>query len=82
MPAANGAPIRTVPKPPYNLCVTAEAKHIVDRFKALPDSSKREVLAQLLLIARRIDYPEIGDDEVMAVADEVFRKYDRRESRD
>jgi hypothetical protein len=44
--------------------MTADAKHLVDESAALPDPSKREVLAQLLRIARGIDYPEIGDDEL------------------
>ena len=37
---------------------------------------------QLLRIARGIDYPEIGDDELTAAADEVLLEYDRRESGD
>lgn len=62
--------------------MTADAKHLVDEFSALPDPSKREVLSQLLRIARGIDYPAIGDDELTAAADEVFLEYDRRESGD
>ena len=62
--------------------MTADAKHLVDEFEALPDPSKREVLSRLLRSARGIDYPEIGDDELTAAADEVFLEYDRRESGD
>ena len=60
--------------------MTAEAKVIIDGFEALPDPAKREVLAELLRMSRSIDYPQIGDDELLSAADEVFLDYDRRES--
>jgi hypothetical protein len=60
--------------------VTADAKHIIDDFGALPDPAKREVLADLLRISRHLDYPAVADDELLAAADELFLAYDRRES--
>lgn len=60
--------------------MTAEAKHIIDDFGALPDATKREVLAELLRISRYLEYPEVGDDELLVNADELFLEYDRRES--
>jgi hypothetical protein len=60
--------------------VTAEAKHIIDDFGALPDPAKREVLSELLRISRHLDYPPLADEELLAVADELFLDYDRRES--
>jgi hypothetical protein len=59
--------------------MTAEAKHIVDDFRALPDMAKREVLAELVRISSRIDFPELSEDELLAAADDVFRAYDERE---
>lgn len=59
--------------------MTVEAKHIVDDFRALPDSAKREVLAELVRISGRIDYPTMSDEELTAAADDVFRAYDERE---
>ena len=37
--------------------MTAEAKRIVEDFRALPDDTKREVLAELMRISGGIDYP-------------------------
>ena len=59
--------------------MTAEAKHIVDDFRSLPDASKREVLAELVRISGRIDYPATSDDELLAAANDVFLAYDERE---
>ncbi|MFL6247142.1 MAG: hypothetical protein ACJ74H_14010 [Thermoanaerobaculia bacterium] len=60
--------------------MTAEAKHIVDDFQALPDTTKREVLAELVRISARIDYPTVLDDELLSAANDVFLAYDHRES--
>ena len=60
--------------------MTAEAKHIIEDFGALSDAMKREVLAELLRISRYLDYPELGEDELLASANELFLQYDRRES--
>ena len=35
--------------------MTTQADHIIEDFGALPDQEKREVLAQLIRIARHID---------------------------
>lgn len=60
--------------------VTAQAKHIIEDFGALPDQEKREVLAELIRMARHLDYPAVSDDELLSAADDVFREYDRREA--
>lgn len=60
--------------------MTAQAKHIIEDFGALPDLEKREVLAELIRMARHIDYPVVSDDELVAAVDEVFLEYDRREA--
>jgi hypothetical protein len=59
--------------------MTAEAKHIVEDFEALPDPAKREVLAELVRISGRIDYPAMSDDELISAANDVFLGYDERE---
>ena len=59
--------------------MTAEAKHIVEDFRALPDETKREVLAELMRISGDIDYPDASDDELVGAANEVFLTYDERE---
>lgn len=60
--------------------MTAEAKHLLEEFAALPEPAKREVLAELLRISRDLDYPEVSDDELTFAADAVFRTYDDRET--
>jgi hypothetical protein len=60
--------------------VTADAKHIIEDFGALPDPAKREVLAELLRMSRYMDYPAMGDDELLSAAGDIFLEYDRRES--
>lgn len=59
--------------------MTADAKHIVDDFQALPDTAKREVLAELVRISGRIDYPAVSDEELISAANDVFLSYDERE---
>ena len=60
--------------------MTAETGHIVDDFQALPDATKREVLAELVRISGRIDYPAVSADELLAAANDVFLGYDERET--
>lgn len=62
------------------MVVTAQAKHIIEDFGALPDQEKREVLAELLRMSREIPYPAVSDDELLLTADEIFLEYDRREA--
>jgi hypothetical protein len=59
--------------------VTAEAKHIIDDFGSLPDTAKREVLAELLRMSQHLEYPGMTDDELLSAADGIFLEYDRRE---
>jgi hypothetical protein len=60
--------------------MTIEAKHLIEEFGALPDLSKREVLAELLRLSHHLDYPEMSDDELTSSANEVFLRYDEREA--
>jgi hypothetical protein len=59
--------------------MTADAKHIVDDFQALPDTAKREVLAELVRISGSLDYPAMSDEELISAANDVFLGYDERE---
>ena len=60
--------------------MTAQGRHIIDEFEALPDQTKREVLAELIRSSRFIEYPEVSEDELLSAADDIFLEYDRRES--
>lgn len=59
--------------------MTAEAKHLIEEFEALPDATKQRVLAELLRIANDIEYPELTDNDLCAVASETFAAYDAEE---
>jgi len=60
--------------------VTVEARHLIEEFGALPDPTKREVLAELLRAFRDLDSPEMSHDELTFAANEVFLEYDEREA--
>jgi hypothetical protein len=60
--------------------MTAEARHFIEDFTALPEEAKREVLAEIIRMSRDLDYPAISDGELLSVADEIFTQYDRREA--
>jgi hypothetical protein len=60
--------------------VTAQGKHIIEEFEALPDVAKREVLAELIRHSCSIEYPQVSENEMLSAADELFLEYDRRET--
>jgi len=60
--------------------MTTEAKRLVEEFEALPDEIKREVLTELIVIAQRIDDPELTDEELLLAANDVFAIHDAEES--
>jgi hypothetical protein len=59
--------------------MTADAKHLIEEFEALPDATKQEVLAELLRIANDIDYGDITDEELRHAADKIFVMMDEEE---
>lgn len=59
--------------------MSAEARHLIEGFEALPDPAKREVLAELVRISRHIDYPEMSEEELISAANDLFVTYDERE---
>ncbi|HEY6141382.1 MAG TPA: hypothetical protein VI670_26805 [Thermoanaerobaculia bacterium] len=59
--------------------MTTEAKHLIEEFEALSDAAKQEVLVEILRIANDIDYPELTDEDLTAVAAETFALYDAEE---
>ncbi len=56
--------------------MTAEAKHLIEEFRGLPDPSKPEVLSELLRLSRDLDYPDMSDDDLTSAANGVFVGYD------
>ena len=62
--------------------MTAEVKPLIEEFEALPESAKREVLAELLRISLNIDEPAVADVELLTAANGIFAGYDAEESSD
>jgi hypothetical protein len=60
--------------------MTAQAKHLIQEFEALPDAEKQKVLAELLRIADDVDYGDITDDELRHTADKMFVAMDEEEA--
>jgi len=60
--------------------VTEAATHLIEEFKALPETERQEVLAALLATALGSPY-ETPDESLVSAAEELFLELDRRESR-
>lgn len=60
--------------------MTAVGKRIIEEFEHLSDVEKREVLADILRISSRLEYPRLTNEDLVAAADAIFIEYDRRES--
>lgn len=59
--------------------MTANAKHVIEEFEALPDDEKQRVLTELLRIAGDVDYGDITDEELRYAADKIFVMMDEEE---
>jgi len=60
--------------------MTTEVKHLIEEFEALPDAAKQEALVELLRIAGDVEYPELTDEDLRAVAAETFALLDAEEN--
>ncbi len=54
---------------------------ILESFESLPNEAKREVASEILRRIAKFDNPQLTDDELTAIADDLFTDLDRRESR-
>jgi hypothetical protein len=52
------------------------ARRLIEAFEALPVEEQREVKLELLRREIELPYPSITDEEMLAVADELFVMYD------
>lgn len=52
----------------------------MDKFDALPDALKREVLTEIFRRSRDLDEPELPPHERASMADAIFLEYDRQEA--
>ena len=60
--------------------MTKAVQGVLASYEALPESDRREVLAELLRRSLREPYASPAEDELLLIADEVFQSLDRREA--
>lgn len=59
--------------------MTAAAAKVVDEFKKLAAPDQKEVLGQMMQTAAFLDYGELSDDDLTAIASQTFAMLDREE---
>ena len=57
------------------------ARHLLQSFEALSETSRRSVSEELLRRAAELPYSFPSDDELVRAADQVFQELDRREAK-
>ncbi|MBI3320627.1 MAG: hypothetical protein HYZ89_08630 [Candidatus Omnitrophica bacterium] len=62
--------------------MTETAKRLLDAFDSLPEVDRHEVAREILRRAALAEHGAPDDAELLALADEVFRELDRRESQE
>lgn len=62
--------------------MTAAAEKVLKSFDELPDDEKRKVYVEILRRGQDWDYPDLTDDELCRLADELFVEMDKQESND
>jgi hypothetical protein len=55
------------------------AKRLLDTFDALPEPERQEVAREILRRTALAEHGSLGDAELVALADEVFRELDHAE---
>ncbi len=53
---------------------------VLESFESLPNEAKREVASEILRRVAKFDNPPLTDEELTAIADDLFAELDRRES--
>jgi hypothetical protein len=61
--------------------MTATAERIVQEIRALPVADQREVCAQVIELAGHLDYGDLADADLTALAAETFAQLDEEEAR-
>ena len=62
--------------------MTSAAMEMLSEFEQLTERDQFEVAREILLRARRWEYPDPTDDEITAIADEAFCRLDAEEATD
>ena len=61
--------------------MTTTAERIVREIRALPPTDQRDVCAQIIELAGHLDYGDMTDADLTALASETFAKLDEEERR-
>ena len=59
--------------------MTAAAARIIDEFKKLPAPDQKEALSQMMQAAAFLDYGDLSDEDLTAIAAQTFAMLDREE---
>jgi hypothetical protein len=62
--------------------MTTEAQNLLQSFDLLQEADKREVAAEIIRRSIAIDMPPLSDEQLAAIADELFLEMDKEESKD
>lgn len=60
--------------------MTETARKLLDAFESLPEPERHEVAREILRLTALAEHGPSGDDELLALADEVFLELDRGET--
>ena len=55
---------------------------LLESFEQLPVSQKQEVVREILRRTIDTDFPPLSDDDLVAMAEEMFQQFDTMESED
>jgi len=62
--------------------MTTEAQNLIRSFDSLQEPDKIEVAAEIIRRSVALDMPPLSDDQLIAIADELFLEMDKEESKD
>lgn len=60
--------------------MTETARKLLDAFESLPEPERHEVAREILRLTALAEHGALGDDELLALADEVLLELDRGET--
>jgi hypothetical protein len=60
--------------------MTQAAQDLLNAFDRLSEAERREVVYELLKRARKFDYPDLDDETLAQIADELWQLYDAEEA--
>jgi hypothetical protein len=62
--------------------MTTDAQNLIRSFDSLQEPDKIEVAAEIIRRSVALDMPPLSDDQLTAIADELFLEMDKEESKD